>query len=122
MNMYDEILNKYADFLGYSRELKADGKAIYKQTQLMNKISIFTDELNKIRRKGGKHFLLGYELGNACVTQDNINSDPKENLSVWQFHFIKNSETPNICFFIDTDNNTYKEIIINEVIHTSCLR
>lgn len=119
MNIYDEILNKYASSVGYVEELKNDSKFLYKKTQLLSKICIFAESLHRIKRKQGIYYIVGYDLGNSYELKEHINDDPKNNLNVWQFCFIKTSKTPNICFMINSLNDTYEEVNLDDIIEVT---
>ena len=49
MNMYDEMLNKYAQFLGYDGKIKADEKYLRDEIDKLEKIIMLEDTLSNIK-------------------------------------------------------------------------
>lgn len=119
MNIYDEILNKYAQFLDYEGKVKADEEYLLGQRDKLEKIIMLEDTLSNIKFESyncnyGRTFLACYNEGSAHkVEGENIKG---QDVNWIIFNNLYNEVVPCICFMIDSNDNTYKEITIEEAI------
>lgn len=118
MNIYDEILNKYAQFLGYEGRTKADTTYLLDERDKLKRIIQFNDGLiliNKNSKKTcyGRAIIVGHETGFAYET-DGERFSGRIDLEMITFENLWKNKTPCVCFIIDPRNNTYKEITIDE--------
>lgn len=119
MNMYDEMLNKYAQFLGYDGKIKADEKYLRDEIGKLEKIIMLEDTLSNIKFDSnncnyGRTFLACYNEGSAHKIEGETVKGQDVNRII--FNNLNNLSVPCICFMIDANNNTYKEITIGEAI------
>lgn len=115
MNMYDEMLNKYAQFLGYEGKVKADEKYLLDERNKLEKIMQLEDTLSNIKFDSyncnyGRTFLACYDEGSAYKIEGKAVKGQDVNWVI--FSNLYNGTTPCICFMIDANDNTYKEISI----------
>lgn len=115
MNMYDEMLNKYAQFLGYDGKIKADETYLLSERDKLEKIIMLADTLSDIKFDSyncnyGKAFLACYNEGSAHkIEGENVKG---QDVNWIIFSNLYNDATPCICFVIDANKNIYKEISI----------
>ncbi len=126
MNIYDEILNKYAQFLGYEGRTKADAAYLLDERDKLERITQFNDGLILINKNSKKTcyrraIIVGHETGFAYETDGERFSRGIDLERMTIEHLYKN-KTPCICFIIDLRDNTYREITIDEVIEIRFLR
>lgn len=119
MNMYDEMLNKYAQFLGYDGKIKADEKYLRDEIGKLEKIIMLEDTLSNIKFDSyncnyRKAFLACYNEGSAHKIEGETVKGQDVNWII--FNNLYNLSVPCICFMIDANNNTYKEVTIGEAI------
>lgn len=120
MNIYDEILTKYAQFLGYKGKVKADEKYLRDEVEKLSSIMIAEDTLSEIKsrntEKYGRTIFLGYNENCAYKTEGLTRKGTDlDSIVMGQFCNMYKGEKPCICFEIDVRNNTYREITIDEV-------
>lgn len=118
MNIYDEILNKYAQFLGYEGKTKADVTYLLDERDKLERIIQFNDRLIIIDKTSKKScyrrtVIAGYKTGFAYSTEDECFSGGVD-LEMITFENLWKNKTPCVCFIINPRNNTYKEITIDE--------
>lgn len=118
MNIYDEMLNKYAQFLGYEGKVNANTTYLLDEKDKLERITQFNEGLiiiDKNHKKTcyGRTIIAGYKTGFACKTEDMCFSG-RTDLEMITFESLWKNKTPCICFIIDLRNNTYKEITIDE--------
>ena len=119
MNIYDEILNKYAQFLGYEGKVKADEEYLLSERDKLEKIIMLEDTLSDIKFEScncnyRRTFLACYNEGSAHkIEGENIKG---QDVNWIIFNNLYNEVVPCICFMIDANDNTYKEITIGEAI------
>lgn len=126
MNIYDEILNKYAQFLGYEGKVNTNTIYLLNERDKLERITQFNDRLiiiDKNNKKScyGRTIIAGYKTGFACKTEGMCFSGRIDLERMTIEHLYKN-ETPCICFIIDLRDNTYREITIDEVADILCLK
>ena len=119
MNMYDEMLSKYAQFLGYDGKIKADEKYLLSERGKLEKIIMLEDTLSNIKFNSyncnyGKTLLACYNEGSAHKIEGETVKGQDVNWII--FNNLYNLSVPCICFMIDANNNTYKEVTIEEAI------
>lgn len=119
MNMYDEMLSKYAQFLGYNGKIKADEKYLRDEIDKLEKIIMLEDTLSNIKFDSyncnyGKTLLACYNEGSAHKIEGETVKGQDVNRII--FNNLYNLSVPCICFMIDANNNTYKEVTIGEAI------
>lgn len=127
MNMYDEMLNKYAQFLGYDGKIKADEKYLRDKVEKLSSIMIVEDTLSEIKsrneEKYGRTIFLGYNVNCAYKTEGLTHKGTDlDSIVMGQFCNMYKGEKPCICFEIDVRGNTYREITIDEVADILCLK
>ena len=123
MNIYDEMLNKYAAFLGYEGKIKADEKHIMNEIEKLKIVLMVNDDLDNIRKsyekskdKLGRTIFVGYNNGSAYITEGK-SSSPDTNLNMIAINRVYEDKEPCVCFVIDGRNNTYEEISIDDAIN-----
>lgn len=120
MNMYDEMLNKYAQFLGYEGKIKSDETYIMDEIEKLKKVLLVNDDMLKIRsayeknNNLGRTILVCHSNGSAHITEEDANKH--KDLDIIVFNRVYDCKLPCICFMIDANNNTYKEVTIGEAI------
>ena len=119
MNIYDEILNKYAQFLGYEGKVKADEEYLLGERDKLEKIIMLEDTLSNIKFESyncnyGRTFLACYNEGSAHKIEGKTVKG--QDVNGMTFCYLYNKVVPCICFMIDANDNTYKEITIGEAI------
>mgnify|MGYP007025981406 FL=1 len=119
MNIYDEILNKYAQFLGYEGKVNTNTIYLLNERDKLERITQFNDRLIIIDKNSKKScyrrrtVIAGYKTGFAYSTEDECFSG-RIDLEMITFENLWKNKTPCVCFIIDPRNNTYKEITIDE--------
>lgn len=126
MNIYDEMLNKYAQFIGYNGKVKADEKYLRDEVEKLSSIMIAENTLSEIKsrntEKYGRTIFLGYNESCAYKTEGLTRRGTDwDSMIIEQFYKYK-EEKPCICFEIDVRGNTYREITIDEVADNLHLR
>lgn len=119
MNMYDEILNKYAQFLGYAGKVKADEKYLLSERDKLERLIRLNDELNSIDKHSkaenyGKTILACYE-SNFVYKSEGEPACQRPDLEMIIFKICYANKVPCICFEIDVKGNTYREITFDKV-------
>lgn len=126
MNMYDEMLNKYAQFLGYDGKIKADEKYLLSERGKLESIMIAENTLSEIKsrntEKYGRTIFLGYNESCAYKTEGLTRWGTDWDLMIIEQFYKHKEEKPCICFEIDVRGNTYREITIDEVSDILCLK
>lgn len=119
MNMYDEMLNKYAQFLGYEGKVKADEKYLLSERDKLERLIRLNDELELIAKHSktenyGRTILACYESNFAYkIEGEPACRRPDLEMIIFKNYYAK--KEPCICFEIDVRSNTYREITIDEV-------
>lgn len=123
MNIYDEMLNKYAAFLGYEGKIKADENHIMKEIEKLKIVLMVNDDLDNIKKSYEKSknklrrtIFVGYNNGSAYITEGKAVL-PDTNLNMIAINRVYEDKEPCICFVIDEQNNSYEEISIDEVMN-----
>lgn len=123
MNIYDEMLNKYAAFLGYEGKIKADEKLIMNEIEKLKIVLMVNDDLDNIKKsyekskdKLGRTIFVGYNNGSAYITEGKPVL-PVTNLNMIAINRVYEDKEPCVCFVIDGQNNSYEEISIDEVMN-----
>lgn len=121
MNIYDEMLNKYASFLGYEGKIKSNEDYLMSQIEKLKIIFMVNDDFEKVKKSYernknnlGRTILVCHECGSAYVTEGNpssINTD----INMLGINRVYKDKEPCICFIIDGCNNTYEEVTIDDV-------
>lgn len=124
-NIYNEILNRYADFLEYSGKIKADNDYIQNEVEKLKTIFMVNDRLSAIKRNYeiaineypvnlgiGRTLLVCDDKGATSLTEGILSSGINVNLIA--ITNIYHEHRPCICFVID-DINTYREVGIREI-------
>lgn len=121
--MYNEILNKYAAFLGYEGKIKADENHIMNEIEKLKIILMVNDDLDNIKKsyeksknKLGRTIFVGYNNGSAYITEGKPVL-PVTNLNMIAINRVYEDKEPCVCFVIDGQNNSYEEISIDEVMN-----
>lgn len=119
MNIYTEILKKYADFLGYTGEIIDDFDTMYKQKQKYDRIIMLNDELDRVKRRSDLYYVIGYDTGFSVLSaMDFYKYKHTDNICVFSFKYCYETNRPNVCFavfFVNNANNTYKEIKLEDL-------
>lgn len=116
MYIYDEILNKYAEFLGYENKIKNNEKYLREERDKLEKIIMLNDMLCYIKKHNYNVVLMiCHDKGSDYITKDRSNSKAMSS-DVWKIKYISKNKLPCICFEIDIKNNTYKEILISDIV------
>jgi len=119
MNMYDEMLNKYAQFLGYEGKVKADEKYLLSERDKLERLIRLNDELDSIDKHSkaknyGRTILACYESNFAYKSEgEPACQEPDPEMIIFKICYAK--KVPCICFEIDVRGNTYREITFDEV-------
>lgn len=128
MNIYDEILNKCASFIGCGGKIKADEEYLLNEIESLKKLLMINDDLERIKKSYngttkayGKTFFVCYQDNSAYITEGRI-SGAISNLNEIVIKRVFKDKIPCICFVIDGYNNTYQETDINSVIDYLFLR
>ena len=123
MNIYDEMLNKYASFLGYEGKIKSDGDYLMDKIEKLKIIFMVNDDFEKVKKSYkkaksnlGRTVFVCHSYGSAYVTEGNPSSIDTD-INMLGINRIYKDKEPCICFMIDGCNNTYEEISINDVIN-----
>ena len=120
MNIYTEILKKYADFLGYTGEIIDDFDTMYEQKQKYDRIIMLNDELDRVKRHPDLYYVIGYDTGFSVLSAMEIcKYKHTDNISVFSFKYCYETNRPNVCVEIDSTNNTYKEIKLEDLFVTN---
>lgn len=127
MNIYDEMLNKYAQFLGYEGKVKSDKKYLRDEVEKLSSIMIAENTLSEIKsrntEKYGRTIFLGYNESCAYKTEGLTRRGTDwDSMIMEQFCNMYEEEKSCICFEIDVRSNTYREITIDEVGDILCLK
>lgn len=127
MNIYDEMLNKYAQFIGYNGKVKADEKYLRDEVEKLSSIMIAENTLSEIKsrntEKYGRTIFLGYNESCAYKTEGlTRRGTDLDSMIMEQFCNMYEEEKSCICFEIDVRSNTYREITIDEVGDILCLK
>lgn len=126
MNMYDEMLNKYAQFLGYDGKIKADEKYLLSERDKLERLIRLNDELELIAKHSktehyGKTVFACYKSNFAYKTE----GEPacrRPDLEMIIFKNYYDKKEPCICFEINFKENTYREITADEMTDALHLR
>lgn len=119
MNMYDEILNKYAQFLGYEGKVKADEQYLLSERDKLERLIRLNDELDSIDKHSkaknyGRTILACCESNFAYKSEgEPACQEPDPEMIIFKICYAK--KVPCICFEIDVRGNTYREITFKEV-------
>lgn len=117
MNIYDEILNKCADFLGYDGKINADEACLVNEIEKLKKLLIINDDLNRIKKLcDGKTIFVCYDGNSAYLTDGKMNTVTAD-LNERAIKYIFKEKIPCLCFLINNNTNTYQETDINSVIN-----
>ena len=117
MNMYDEMLNKYAQFLGYEGKVKADEKYLIRERNNIEKLIQFNDELETLDKhcnesEQGRTIFACYKTNVAHTTEPACKKTDIDIIMIRNNYTLKN---PCICFEIDIKNNTYRDMSVDEM-------
>lgn len=118
MNMYDEMLNKYAQFLGYEGKVKADEKYMIRERNKIEKLIQFNDELEALGKHNesvqGRTIFACYKT-NVAHTTEGEPACKKTDIDIIMMRNNYALKNPCICFEIDVRGNTYREISVDEM-------
>ena len=119
MNMYDEMLNKYAQFLGYEGKVKANEEYLRDEIEKLSTIMIAEDILSEIRSRNteeyGRTIFLGYKENCAYKTEGLTRKGTDLDLMIIERFCNIYKKKPCICFEINVRDNTYREISVDEM-------
>lgn len=123
MNIYDEMLNKYASFLGYEGKIKSNEDYLMSQIEKLKIIFMVNDDFEKVKKSYkrnknnlGRTILVCHECGSAYVIEGNPSSISTD-INMLGINRVYKDKEPCICFMIDEYNNTYEEISIDDAIN-----
>lgn len=118
MNIYDEMLNKYANFLGYEGKVKADEKYLIRERNKIEKLIQFNSELEALDKHNEsvqERTIFACYKTNVAHTTEGEPACKKTDIDIIMIRNNYTLKNPCICFEIDIKNNTYREITIEEM-------
>lgn len=115
--MYTEILEKFANLLGFTGEIKDDFEYIYEQKQKYQEIVFLCQKFRDIKTYPDLYYVLGFKDGFKIISVDNFKQHKNDNSSVTVnlFKYIFESKEPYVCFEVDSVNDTYKEVSLTDL-------
>lgn len=114
--VYDEIIKKYAEFLGHETELKCDFTLLRKEQYIFDRLLAFGYALSKVNKSPKTAYLYFWETGDGYFTSNMPKKLLKRELDALIFH-IKEKEHC-VCFKINNQNNTYEIISAEDLLAT----
>lgn len=120
MNIYDEMLSKYASFLGYEGKIKSDDDYIMSEIDKLKIILMVNNDFMNVKKNYananlGRTIFVCYERGSAYITEGKPSSISTD-INMLGINRVYKDKEPCICFMIDERNNTYEEISIDDAI------
>lgn len=112
--VYDEIIKKYAEFLGHETELKCDFTLLRKEQYIFDRLLAFGYALSKVNKSPKTAYLYFWKTGDGYFTCNMPKKLLKQEFDALIFH-IEEKESC-VCFKINNQNNTYEIISAEDLL------
>lgn len=112
--VYDEIVKKYAEFLGHETGLKCDFTFLRKEQFILDRLLAFNYALSKVNKSPKTAYLYFWETGDGYFTYNMPKKLLKRELDALIFHIEEKEHC--VCFKINNQNNTYEIISAEDLL------